>query len=87
MYKQVDTHDLAFLANGVAIHPVATLEDGYGRAHIWVDDHCYQLGLEITETTQKDMGPGQTRVYIRPVTHIFPEAFDVLKTLPALDPA
>lgn len=76
MYKQVETHERAILDNGVDITPIATLEDEYGgRFHIWIDDHCYQLGLVN--------GYGK----VNPVTHIFPEAFQVMKTLPDLVPA
>lgn len=76
MYKQVDTVKSTFLAsNKCKITPIATLKSEYGgTAHIWIDDHCYQLGLEC------DDGVIQT-------THIFSEAFEVLKTLPSLTPA
>lgn len=72
MYKQVETHKTAILHNGVELSPVATLESSSGgMAHIWIDDHCYQLGL---------VGDG----LVKPTSWIFPEAFLVLKTLPDL---
>ena len=83
MYKLVDTTNITnpHLKNGSEISPVATLEDEYGgRAHIWIDDHCYQLGLEREEL--KADGP-----FVVAVTHIFPEAFQAMKTLPDLVPA
>lgn len=84
MYKVVDTPTKANLANGVEITPVATLEDEHGgRAFIWVDDHCYQLGLECTPTGNL-VEDGMPKTYVRPTTHIFPEAFQVMKTLPDL---
>ena len=82
MYKQVDTDDSAILHNGENLHPVATLEDEFGgRAHIWTDDGCYELGLERTEAKTSESEPS---TYTRPCTHIFPEAFSVLRTLPEL---
>ena len=82
MYKIIDTPITAKLSNGAEITPVATLEDEYGgRAFIWVDDHCYQLGLERHDTTKSG---AINETYVQPVTHIFPEAFQVMKTLPDL---
>ena len=47
MYKQVEAAKTAKLENGCEITPIATLVDNAGGvAHIWIDDHCYQLGLE-----------------------------------------
>lgn len=75
MYKQVETDPLATLEGGANIKPVATLEDEHGgKAHIYIDDHCYVLAL------RRDMGYVNT-------AWIFPEAFEVLKTLPSLKPA
>ena len=75
MYKQVETDKVAALYNGVKFTPVATLaDDSGGRAQIHIDDHCYVLSLE------RDNG------YIN-TAWIFPEAFEVLKTLPSLKPA
>lgn len=77
MYKIVETHNTAKLWHNVEISPVVTMEDEHGgRAHIWVDDNCYQIGLERAKAGE---------VFVRPVTHIFPEAFNALKTLPDLD--
>jgi len=75
MYKQVETDKDATLYNGVKFTPVATLADeSGGRAQIHIDDHCYVL------TLQRDQGYVNT-------PWIFPEAFEVLKTLPSLTPA
>jgi hypothetical protein len=75
MYKQVKTDLIATLEGGGNITPVATLcDESGGRAQIHIDDHCYVL------TLQRDMG------YIS-TAWIFPEAFEVLKTLPSLKPA
>jgi len=72
MYKQIETDILATMQGGSNVTPVATLEDEHGgKAHIIVDDHCYILIL------RRDMGYVMT-------AWIFPEAFEVLKTLPSL---
>ncbi len=73
MYKQIETDKTATLHNGVEFTPIATLADEYGgRCQISIDDHCYILRLlqpnGMYETT----------------SWIFPEAFEVLKTLPSL---
>ena len=84
MYKQVEAAKTAKLENGCEITPVATLVDNAGGvAHIWIDDQCYQLGLE---SSAKEMSDGKVMCepYVVPVTHIFAEAFDVLKQLPRL---
>jgi hypothetical protein len=82
MYKQTETTPSATLSNGVEITPVASLKDGCGGvAHIWVDDHCYVLGLERMEVLTSG---SEERLIVRPTHHIFSEAFDVLKTLPSL---
>ena len=76
MYKQVETYQTAVLDNGVEFTPVATLADEYGgRCQISIDDHCYILRLK-----QYD-GKYKTTAWI------FPEAFEVLKNLPSLQPA
>lgn len=76
MYKQVETDKNAVLDNGVEFTPVATLADEYGgRCQISVDDHCYILRLKQSD------GKYKTTAWI------FPEAFEVLKTLPSLQPA
>ena len=78
MYKQVDTPQEAKLVNGSIIHPAATLEDEYGgRFHFAIDDHCYVLyGEHHHEENESEVG-------CSPVTHIFGEAFEVLKKLPS----
>ena len=84
MYKQVETAKTAKLKNGCEITPVATLADNSGGvAHIWIDDHCYQLGLESSAEANND-DEMMSESYVVPVTHIFAEAFDVLKQLPRL---
>lgn len=76
MYKQVETDKNAVLDNGVEFTPVATLADEYGgRCQISIDDHCYILRLKQSD------GKYKTSAWI------FPEAFEVLKTLPSLQPA
>ena len=73
MYKQVETDITATLEGGATFTPVATLVDKYGgKAHIYIDDHCYVL------TLQQELG-------YRHTAWIFPEAFEVLKTLPSLN--
>jgi hypothetical protein len=78
MYKQIETQKTANLVNGVEIKPVATLTDGYRTAHIWVDDHCYVLGLV------KPSGGTAMIPVVVPTQHIFHEAMEVLRTLPPL---
>lgn len=78
MYKQIETQKTANLVNGVEIKPVATLTDGAGIAHIWVDDHCYVLGLE------KPSGGTAMIPVVVPTHHVFHEAMEVLRTLPPL---
>ena len=76
MYKQVETDQNAVLDNGVEFTPVATLADEYGgRCQISIDDHCYILRLKQSDGRYKT------------TAWIFPEAFEVLKTLPSLQPA
>lgn len=81
MYIQVKTQETAKIKNGEVIRPVATLKSDGGVAHIWIDDDCYQLGIE------KDSCDEVGHVYTEPVTHIFAEAFEVLKNLPELMPS
>ena len=70
MYRQSETQETAILQSGVEIRPVATLKDPYGGiVHVWIDDHCYQIGIE---------GGGITR----PTTYIFREAHQLLSELP-----
>lgn len=76
MYKQVETDKKAILDNYVEFTPVATLADeSGGRCQISIDDHCYILRLKQSD------GRYETTSWI------FPEAFEVLKTLPSLKPA
>ena len=59
--------------SGATATPVATLQDEHGgTVHIWVDDGCYVLG--VTQNNGRVAHSG----------HIFPEAFEVMKTLPSL---
>ncbi len=82
MYKQTETTPTAVLSNGVEITPVATLKDDAGGvAHIWVDDHCYVLGLEREHQETSD---SPVKTVVKPTHYIFREAFEVLKTLPDL---
>ena len=84
MYKQVEAAKTAKLENGCEITPIATLVDNAGGvAHIWIDDHCYQLGLESSAEANND-DEMMSESYVVPITHIFAEAFDVLKQLPSL---
>lgn len=76
MYKQVETDKNAVLDNGAEFTPIATLANEYGgRCQISIDDHCYILRLKQSD------GKYKTTAWI------FPEAFEVLKTLPSLQPA
>lgn len=70
---------MATLENGVEISPVATLTDGAGTVHIWIDDHCYVIGVERKRLDGTPSG----QVFVAPTRHIFAEAFEVLKTLPS----
>jgi len=78
MYKQVDTVKEAVLYNGSKFNPIATLKSEYGElCHINIDDGCYVLALEIHNDARYN---GRCKW----TTHVFPEAFEVLKTLPDL---
>jgi hypothetical protein len=72
MYIQVETTKEIIMSNsGSIMNPVATLKDEYGgECQIINDDHCYVLCLKQKDGTFKN------------TTHIFKEAFNVLKTLP-----
>ena len=72
MYKQVETDSEAIWVGGTVFKPVATLAAEYGRAQITEDDGCYVLLLR------------QESGLYRPTLWIFPEAFEVLKSLPSL---
>lgn len=85
MYKQTETHEKAVLSNGVEISPVATLKDESGGcAHIWIDDHCYRLGIELIEAPTSE---AEKRTFVQPIMSIFPEAFEVMRELPLLKAA
>lgn len=82
MYKKTETTPTAALSNGVEITPVATLKDDHGGvAHIWVDDHCYVLGLEREHQETSD---SPVKTVVKLTNHIFHEALEVLKALPDL---
>jgi len=73
MYKQVETDKSVTLDNGVKFTPVATLADeNGGRCQISIDDHCYILRLKNSNGLYTN------------TPWIFPEAFEVFKTLPLL---
>lgn len=73
MYRQVETDEKAVLDNGVEITPLATLADEHGgRCQIVIDDSCYKITLKQKDGKYKG------------TSWIFPEAFEVLKTLPSL---
>lgn len=71
MYQQVETAKSVTLDNGSIAEPVASLKDEYGgESHIIIDDGCYVL------VNMADDGG-------KIVSWIYPEAFEVLKTLPS----
>ena len=73
MYTPIETVKSITLDNDEAAEPVASLRSEHGaEAHIIVDDHCYVL---VHNAASED---GKFRYH----THIFREAFEVLKTLP-----
>ena len=75
MYTQIATRNSIILENGATTFPIATMADQFGGvAHIWIDDSCYMLGLE-----------SQIDGITRPTSHIFPEAMELLRKLPALN--
>lgn len=80
MYKRTDNALLKpmesfALSNGAVVTAVATLEDEYGgKCQIAIDDHCYVLYL---------MHEDEKKIYYKPTHHIFREAHDALKELPA----
>lgn len=75
MYKQVEVSKTITLSNsGNNVTPLATLEDENGDVcQIINDDHCYVICLKQDDGTYK------------PTTHIFKEAFDVLKQMGSPD--
>ena len=71
MYRQIETAPEVFMGSASIMNPVATLQDECGGTfHIIIDDHCYVLCMEDEDGL------------CRPATHIFREAFEVLKQLP-----
>ena len=72
MYKQIETTPVITLSNGSTNNPVATLVNEYGTiCQIVRDDHCYVIKLKHKKDGQ-----------YKNTDHIFPEAFEVLKTMP-----
>ena len=72
LWKKVDTDAVIAMQHGSSVVPVATLADNYGgRAQIIWDDGCYVICLVR-----------EGNVYVRS-PFIFPEAFDILQTLPS----
>lgn len=79
MYKQVETYPQIFLANTAVCRPVASLENEHGSsAHFIVDDHCYVL-VHNAKNSAKGSSYGHQMT-----SWIFPEAVEVLRTLPPL---
>jgi hypothetical protein len=72
MYQQTETTtEITMYGSGSLISPLATLKDEWdGVCQIIIDDNCYVICLKQCDGTYK------------PTTHIFREAFEVLKTLP-----
>ena len=76
MYRKVETRSTSVGSWG---KPVATLKDNHGGiSHFVVDDGCYVL-LNLVPTHR----PSNDRKF-KPSAWIYPEAFEVLKTLPSL---
>lgn len=71
-YRKVETMSEIIMSGSKSImHPVATLSDEAGGVcQIINDDHCYVVCLKKEDGTYK------------PTSHLFKEAFNVLKTLP-----
>ncbi len=71
--KTVTTAKITMSDSGSIVTPVATLEDAHGgMCQIIEDDHCYEVCLRQKDGTYS------------PTTHIFKEAFELLKILPNL---
>lgn len=71
MYKQVETIPAIIMESNSIVTPIATLQDECGAiCHIIVDDHCYVLCIEDEDG------------FCKPTTHIFKEAFKILRQLP-----
>ena len=91
MYKQIETEKVFYLDNGETNVLVATLADEHGgKCQIAIDDHCYVLYLKQskpipTEKVIYDIKKlAVPNEYYKQTAWIFPEAFEVLKTLPSL---
>lgn len=71
-YKQIQTDTSFTTNNGNEEKPIVTLEDEYGgKSQIAIDDHCYVVyNLDSQSGT------------FRMTHHLYPEVFEVLKTLP-----
>lgn len=82
MYSRIETDAEATLECGSVFTPIATLaNEAGGRAQIMLDDGCYVLCLKLSGRDTED-GSFINDGY-REVHHIFPEAFEMLRTLPA----
>ena len=88
MYKQIETDKEAIFHTGGVFHPVATLADeSGGRLQIALDDGCYVLCLR-QDGAYDGTTPAEGEEHVKGdchyiwATHIFPEAFEVLRTLP-----
>lgn len=72
-YKSIGTQKFK-LKNGIEINSIITLKNGSGQmCHITEDDHCYVLYNQNSPEESANK-----------ITHIFPEAFEILKELPSL---
>jgi len=77
MFVKTKPFAAAKLENGADIFPVLSMEDEHGgRAHVWLDDGCYVIGLMRTVENGDDI--------VKPITHIFNEMFLELKELPSV---
>lgn len=76
MYKQIETDNPFVDGKGRQINPIATLADEYGgRVQVTEDDHCIRCFLARNLPKQE----GET--YYEPISYLFPELFEFLKTL------
>jgi hypothetical protein len=67
------------LHNGSEADTVASFNGG--QSHFILDDHCYVL-VNRTPVVQFEGGPPHLGDFYTPSHWIFPEALEVLKTLP-----
>lgn len=71
MYQQIETESAIIMESNSIVTPVASLRDECGGiCHIIVDDGCYVLCIENEDG------------FCKPTSHIFKEAFKILRTLP-----